>query len=96
MTSDKVILKASAELARPLIVEIIRSVVKTLKAEFGEKITEFSYDGLRKKIIREIELVSKKKISRIINGTGILVHTNLGRAPLSKSLFENIKDNVTG
>lgn len=96
LTSDKVILMASADLARPLIVEIVRSVVKTIKAEFGKKITEISYDVFRRKIIREIELVSKKKISRIINGTGILVHTNLGRAPLSKSLFENIKDNVTG
>ena len=96
VTSDKVISKASADLARPLTVEIIRAVVKRIKSEIAQKSTEITYETFRKEIIREIKLVSKKRISRIINGTGILVHTNLGRAPLSKSLFENIKENVTG
>lgn len=96
LTSDKVIAKASANLARPLTVEIIRSAVKKIKADIGKKSKEITYDALRNKIIQEIELISLKKISRIINGTGILVHTNLGRAPLSESLFENIKENLTG
>ena len=96
LTSDKVIASAAANLARPLTVEIIRSVVKKIKADIGKKSEEITYDTLRKKIIREIDSVSLKKISRVINGTGILVHTNLGRAPLSKSLFENIEKNVTG
>lgn len=96
LTSDKVIAGASANLARPLTVEIIRSAVKKIKSEMGKRTDEITYDSFRKEIIVEIEIFSQKKISRIINGTGILVHTNLGRAPLSKSLFENIKENLTG
>lgn len=96
LTSDTVIASAAANLARPLTVEIIRSVVKKIKADIGKKSEEITYDTLRKKIIKEIDSVSLKKINRVINGTGILVHTNLGRAPLSKSLFENIKENITG
>ncbi len=39
---------------------------------------------------------ARRKIRRVINGTGILVHTNLGRAPLSEKLFDNIKEHITG
>ncbi|MCP4706009.1 MAG: hypothetical protein GY865_15530, partial [candidate division Zixibacteria bacterium] len=96
LTSDKKIIKASASLARPILVEIIRATIKKLKADFGKNSDELTYDKLTKEIISEIKSISIKKISRVINGTGILVHTNLGRAPLSKSLFDHIKDNVTG
>jgi len=96
LTSDKVIASAAANLARPLTVEIIRSAVDKIKADIGKKSKKITYNSFRREIINELELVSLKKIGRIINGTGILVHTNLGRSPLSKSLFENIKENVIG
>lgn len=32
---------------------------------------------------REIELLSQPKLSPVINGTGVIIHTNLGRAPVS-------------
>lgn len=32
---------------------------------------------------REIELLTRPKLSPVINGTGVIIHTNLGRAPVS-------------
>ncbi len=96
LTRDKDIVKASKHLARPLTVEIVRSAVAKIKRQLGSEIKEIGYGNFKAAIISAINGVSSKKISPVINGTGILVHTNLGRAPLSEKLFDNIKDHITG
>jgi len=96
LASDRKISQASNKLARPLAIEIIRSVINDFKISLEEKSDETTLDDLRQKIINQFEIVSRGKIGRVINGTGILVHTYLGRAPLSRSLFDNIRDHVTG
>jgi len=35
---------------------------------------------------------SKKGLRRVLNATGVIIHTNLGRAPLSDAVLEAIKD----
>jgi L-seryl-tRNA(Ser) seleniumtransferase len=96
LASDAAISSASESLPRPLTVEIIRAAVSLIKEELDAGLGEISYDGIRKRIIDEITAVLLKKIGRVINGTGILVHTNLGRAPLSEDLFDKIKPQITG
>ncbi len=96
LTSDKDIVSAAKNLARPLTVEIIRSAAAQIKKRLGSEINEISYKNFIAEIISEIDIVSLKKVARVINGTGILIHTNLGRAPLSSELFDNIKGHITG
>ncbi len=48
------------------------------------------------KIISQLNSWKRKEISTVINATGVVVHTNLGRAPLSENLFDEIKKHVTG
>jgi len=96
LTSDKEIIKASHGLARPLTVEIVRSLIAKLKIHLDSDKKEISFDSFKAEIISEIRAVTSKKISTVINGTGILVHTNLGRAPLSTQLFDEIKNHITG
>ena len=57
---------------------------------------ELTHDALMKAITKKLDLYLLKKIGKVINGAGILVHTNLGRAPLSDELFDTIKGQVTG
>lgn len=96
LASDSVIIDTSTDLARPLIVEIIRSSIDSFKKSIGREFKPISYDSFRQKIISDIDLMKIKKIGRVINGAGILVHTNLGRAPLSEVLFDKIKKHITG
>ncbi|MEW5924902.1 MAG: L-seryl-tRNA(Sec) selenium transferase [Candidatus Zixiibacteriota bacterium] len=96
LASDNVILEAASGLPRPFIVEVIRSAVERFKSKLGDEIEPISFDRFREFILNDIVLMRLKKIGRVINGAGILVHTNLGRAPLSEMLFDNIKSHVTG
>ena len=53
-----------------------------------------------KQIVRDTEAycrrVSRPSLRAVINATGIMLHTNLGRAPLGKKIFADMKEAVEG
>jgi len=51
---------------------------------------------LRPVIIEKLKLKSSERLQRVINGTGIIIHTNLGRAPLGEKIFNRLKENISG
>ncbi len=71
---------AGIDLPRPLIVDLVRRELSRLRA--GSKIPEL---GSIVDLVRTaLENVRSGRLQPIINGTGIIVHTNFGRAPLSE------------
>jgi len=77
------------------IADLARIVTDSLREDLRKKISDESFDGL--KISREILLIEAEKgletvwkreqktsLRRVINATGVAIHTNLGRAPLSE------------
>jgi len=96
LASDAEVAASFAGLARPYAIELIRSFLEREKAKIGGDFKGITYGELRSRLTAELEKALRFKIDRVINGTGILVHTNLGRAPLSESLFDNIKAHITG
>ncbi len=51
---------------------------------------------LKSEIIKKLKRKSSERLQRVINGTGIIIHTNLGRAPLGEKIFESLKKNISG
>jgi L-seryl-tRNA(Ser) seleniumtransferase len=96
VASDGDVMAASKGLPRPYVIEIIRSTVDRLKSSLGTDFKEITYENLRNRVISELAAASAGRIGRVINGTGILVHTNLGRAPLSETLFDSIRNYING
>ncbi len=96
LASNENIENAGQGLPRPYIIKLIRESIEFYKSKFVEKKSELKYTDLIENIIDRIEQALLKKIGPVINGTGILVHTNLGRAPLSEQLFDRIKKQITG
>jgi L-seryl-tRNA(Ser) seleniumtransferase len=66
-------------LPRPLVVEVVRRELKIVRSE--GKVPAF--EGVLARIRAAVHVLQASRIQPVINGTGILVHTNLGRAPLS-------------
>ncbi len=67
----------------------IRSVLDAVRCEIknGSQISnipEFTYN----KVSIALDSVSEINLKQVINGTGIILHTGLGRAPLSKELVD--------
>lgn len=43
-----------------------------------------------------LEKESRKQMQKVINATGVILHTNLGRAPLGRETAEEIAGLMTG
>lgn len=51
---------------------------------------------LKSKIIEKCLFKRSEKLQRVINCTGVIIHTNLGRAPLGSDILEKLKENISG
>lgn len=82
-----------------IVVEIIREHLDDIRAEIAvsddlEKLEE-SIENIDKNIIGKLEDLYGNNLKRVINCTGVVVHTNLGRSVFSEKIFNEIKDVLT-
>ncbi len=66
------------------------------KGIFREEHNFFSSENFRDSLLAEIKAISAPSMRKVINATGTVIHTNLGRAPLSSAIIEEIKPFLTG
>jgi len=85
---------------RDTVMEAIRSEMEELRAFIGtcEDETEASAkaSALPENICRRVEKMHTPNMRMVINGTGTILHTNLGRAPISEVHAAKLADIVTG
>jgi L-seryl-tRNA(Ser) seleniumtransferase len=53
-------------------------------------------DELAHRALDRLERVFKPRLRRIVNGTGVVINTNLGRSPLSAKVLENLTAVASG
>jgi L-seryl-tRNA(Ser) seleniumtransferase len=63
----------------------IREAILAAKDEMSLEEIETSTDDLVSLVEKEVEERMRTSFRRVINATGIVIHTNLGRSPLSKT-----------
>jgi L-seryl-tRNA(Ser) seleniumtransferase len=83
------------------VVRATRAVLLCLRQEIAEgKHTLASLDqrlaGLHLAVGEEIDRSQRYSLRRVINATGVILHTNLGRAPLSVSALEHMVEVAAG
>lgn len=61
-----------------------------------ETITQYSIEDIEKKIKKSLTKNLEFNFKRVINGTGTILHTNLGRALFSKELIEHLQNSLCG
>lgn len=74
------------ELPRPLVLDLVRRELRIERAK--KKVS--SLDPIVQRVRSAIDSLRRSRLQPIINATGIIVHTNLGRAPLSQDAAEAV------
>lgn len=84
------------DLTRPMVVGVVKSTIVSMKEKFRKDPKTVGEDDLITAIDRELGRLRKQVLTPVINGAGIIIHTNLGRSPLSEKMIRNALDMVTG
>lgn len=82
--------------SRTLVMKVINDVLNDIRKKIGLLSPEETLDVSLKEIIRTVENQTVHedayRLKQVINGTGVVVHTNLGRSSLAPSLREHLID----
>ena len=91
---------ASAE-GQSAVVEATRAVLTRLREEIAAEHldsagVDLALSGLGDAVERQLRQTLSHSLRPVINATGVILHTNLGRAPLAPSALEHIRGTASG
>ena len=85
---------------RDIVMEAIRVETEELRTFIGncdsEEKAKAQIEALVEQILLRAEKMLAPNMKKIVNATGTVLHTNLGRAPISKKHMEHIAEIATG
>lgn len=88
--------KAFDGLSVATITKLTQEALSTLREDILQKRCDsFSEDDLVKQVLKKYEELTAPSLKKLINATGIIVHTNLGRSLIDEKVFEKAKDIAT-
>jgi L-seryl-tRNA(Ser) seleniumtransferase len=91
----------AAKQGQPAVTDAVRTVLGSLRNEIaagrldGEKL-RLSLTRLVEAVEEELRRALGHSLTKVINATGVILHTNLGRAPLAVSALEHIREAAEG
>lgn len=75
---------------RHLLIDAARSVLAEARDAIRAGKAVPSLDALASQVRVQAELLQRPRLGRVINATGVVIHTNLGRAPLSAQAMARV------
>ncbi len=94
---NRVALRAlETRVGRRLLVEATRKVLQSLRGRIsGGALPEISVEMLEREIIAATEASAEFSLGPVINASGVILHTNLGRAPLAPEAIDHLASVAT-
>ena len=88
--------KAFSNMSIELITKISKDIFKNLRNDIlNEKVTTIVEEQLVATAIKRYKDIITPSLQKVINATGVIVHTNLGRSLISSVTFDRVKKLVT-
>ena len=81
-------------LGRGIVINIVREEIRLFRENFVKE-DEPDIQKLHDSIIGHCRRKKLETLQRVINATGVIIHTNLGRAPISAELLKSLADTMS-
>ena len=75
---------------------IVLSAIRAVAAQARESDVTVSHSDWQVRIKSEVERIERRSLRIVINATGVILHTNLGRAPLASAAIRAIQELAQG
>lgn len=89
------LIEAASAYPRSLILRGVHEVLDEIRQGITENKIEdpafLSTEGISEKVVERVGLLAQSSLRAVINATGVVVHTNLGRSILSERVLERFK-----
>lgn len=93
IVSDPSLHDFESKLHRDVRVRIVREVIENHRQN---RTPDISHEAILSEVKNYFSTFLKKGLRRAVNATGIVLHTNLGRAPLGKAAVQKLSENLWG
>ena len=87
---------AAAAFSRQWVVELAREELDAARQRIRQGAEADSADEIAALVCRRVEESGRAEPRRVINATGVVIHTNLGRAPLSRAAMQAAEEAAAG
>ncbi|MFW5705893.1 MAG: L-seryl-tRNA(Sec) selenium transferase, partial [Bacteroidota bacterium] len=81
---------------REFLVQMIRNILGSVREEMLSGGNFPSEEKIIHNILIRHSQLTTKSLKPVINATGVIIHTNLGRAPFGEFLLDDVRDILTG
>jgi L-seryl-tRNA(Ser) seleniumtransferase len=85
-----------SRLSRPLVARLAAQVIGEVRAAMQRGEAFPGEEELLEAVVKGCRETSRRRIHHLINATGVVLHTNLGRAPISKAAWRGAEAVNTG
>jgi L-seryl-tRNA(Ser) seleniumtransferase len=91
----------SEQVGRPVVTQAVRAALADLRARLkaaGNTAPDgaaSSAEAIEARVAAEVEALLAPSLRRVINATGVILHTNLGRAPLASGAVAQMAETAT-
>ena len=89
-------LEKQLNLPKSLITQFVRDSITAWRKQLLEKGGEVEKEDIVSDIRAKLEAFSLSRLQPVINATGVLIHTNLGRSPMGERSANALKQIATG
>lgn len=91
LLKEQIVKSKSEGTMRILVIDSLRqSIDKYRELILGDQIDDFTKEDILNSFIEILEESSSSNFKKVINATGVVIHTNLGRSLLAKNALENV------
>lgn len=80
------------EFGRPLVLQTVRAALGEARARYPQENTVPGPDALIARVQQLLQEWTTPTLQAVINATGVILHTNLGRAPLSRAALGAVQE----
>lgn len=94
---DKIInLQCFKNAPKPIIARIARDIINEQRELLIQEKNALNKEQIIAKITSEYENFKRKSLQRVINASGIVLHTNLGRSVIDENIYKRAKSVICG
>ncbi len=90
--SDARVVRCEEAYSRPTVLQVTREYLGEARMRLKDGEPALSFDDIVNSICNRVSSLASTSLRLVINATGVILHTNLGRAPLSKEAIAAMEE----